>query len=61
VDLVEPLGRDDLLIVRAGDTQIHALAPAASGYRSGSRLRLRLDPDRIHLFDPSTERSLFWH
>ena len=61
VDLVEPLGRDDLLIVRAGDTQIHALAPAASGYRSGASLRLRLDPDRIHLFDPSTERSLFWH
>jgi inositol-phosphate transport system ATP-binding protein len=60
VDLVEPLGRDDLLIIRAGDTQVHALAPAASGYRSGSRLRLRLDPERVHLFDPKTERSLLW-
>jgi ABC-type sugar transport system ATPase subunit len=61
VDLVEPLGRDDLLVVRAGDTQVHALAPAASGFRSGSQVRLRLDPERVHLFDPSTERSLLWN
>jgi inositol-phosphate transport system ATP-binding protein len=61
VDLVEPLGRDDLLVVRAGDAQVHALAPAASGFKSGSRLRLRLDPERVHLFDPATERSLLWN
>ena len=58
VDLVEPLGRDDLLVVRAGSTQINALAPAPSGYDSGTPVRLRLNAERMHLFDPETEQSL---
>ncbi len=62
VDLVEPLGREDMLVVRAGNTQtqIHALAPVGSGFTTGSQVRLRLDPERIHLFDSITERSLLW-
>ena len=50
-----------MLVVRAGDTQIHALAPVGSGFNTGSNLRLRLDPESIHLFDPATERSLLWN
>ena len=61
VDLVEPLGREDMLVIRAGDTQMNVLAPVGSGFKTGSRLRLRLDPERVHLFDPSTERSLLWN
>lgn len=60
VDLVEPLGREDMLVVRAGDTQLHALAPSTPGFKTGSQLRLHFDPERIHLFDPTTERSLLW-
>ncbi len=61
VDLVEPLGRDDMLIVRAGDTQIHALAPAASGFDTGRHVQLKLNTERLHLFDPETEHSLLWN
>ena len=60
VDLVEPLGRDDMLIVRSGETQVHALAPAASGFDSGTHVRLKLNTERLHLFDPETEHSLLW-
>jgi inositol-phosphate transport system ATP-binding protein len=60
VDLVEPLGRDDLLVVRTGESQVHALAPAGARLRTGDSVRLRLDPEHIHLFDPTTERSLLW-
>ncbi len=61
VDLVEPLGREDMLVVRAGTTQIHALAPVGSGFTTGSHVRLRLDPERIHLFDSATDGSLLWN
>jgi ABC-type sugar transport system ATPase subunit len=60
VDLIEPLGRDDLLSIRSGDTQINALAPAAARIASGSQVRLKVDPERIHLFDPATDSSLLW-
>jgi len=60
VDLVEPLGRDDMLIVRAGEIQIHALAPASSGYETGAPVQLKLNTERLHFFDPETEQSLLW-
>ena len=60
VDLVEPLGRDDLLSVRSGEAQINALAPTASRIEAGSQVRLKINPERIHLFDPATDSSLLW-
>lgn len=60
VDLVEPLGRDDMLIVRAGGIQINALAPAASGYATGAPVQLKLNTERLHFFDPQTGQSLLW-
>jgi ABC-type sugar transport system ATPase subunit len=61
VDLVEPLGREELLTVRHGNVQINALAPTGSGLQTGSPVRLRLNTERLHLFDPQTERSLLWN
>ncbi|GAC1356136.1 MAG: ABC transporter ATP-binding protein [Herpetosiphon sp.] len=61
VDLVEPLGRDDLLVVTAGKTQIHALAPSPSHYDLGTSVQLQINTERIHLFDPATDRSLLTH
>jgi inositol-phosphate transport system ATP-binding protein len=60
VDLIEPLGRDDLLSVRSGEAQINALAPAASRIAAGSQVRLKIDTGHIHLFDPTTDNSLLW-
>jgi ABC-type sugar transport system ATPase subunit len=60
VDLVEPLGRDDMLSVRFGDTQLNALAPSGTRIAAGSQVRLKINPERIHLFDPATDTSLLW-
>ena len=61
VDLVEPLGREDLITVRRGSTQINALAPTGSRLDAGSSVHLRINTERIHLFDPVTDTSLLWH
>ncbi len=61
VDLVEPLGREDLIMVRRGTTQINALAPTGSRFDAGSPVHLRVNTERIHLFDPATDTSLLRH
>lgn len=58
VDLVEPLGREDLLSVRSGETLINALAPVTARMEAGRPVRLKINPERIHLFDPATDSSL---
>jgi ABC-type sugar transport system ATPase subunit len=58
VDLVEPLGREDLLSVRSGETMINALAPVAARMEAGSPVRLKVNPERMHLFDPTTDTAL---
>jgi len=60
VDLVEPLGREDLLTVRRDGLQLNALAPAGNGLQPGATVRLRVNMQRVHLFEPSSERSLLW-
>ncbi len=58
VDLIEPLGREDLLSVRVGSTLLNVLAPSAPDLAPGKNVRLRIDPIRIHLFDPETDHAL---
>ncbi|MEL7674073.1 MAG: TOBE domain-containing protein, partial [Chloroflexota bacterium] len=61
VFVVEPLGRDDLLDVELdGATRVHVLADPQSKLRAGDAVTLRLDADKIQLFDAETERSLLW-
>ena len=58
--MVEPLGRDDLIDVRIGDTHVHVLADPTLNLRLGDPVTLRFNPKKIQLFDPETERSLLW-
>jgi len=60
VYVVEPLGRDDLIDVRIGDTHVHVLADPTLNLRLGDPVTLRFNPKKIQLFDPETERSLLW-
>ncbi|MGH9167465.1 MAG: ABC transporter ATP-binding protein [Acidimicrobiia bacterium] len=57
---VEPLGREDLVDVEVGDVLIRALAGAEARPKTGDRVRLRMDPDKVHFFDPASDRSLLW-
>ena len=61
VFLVEPLGRDDMLDVRIGDTQLVVLADPKSKIRAGDTVALNINTDKVQFFDPSTEKSLIWN
>jgi len=64
VDVVEPLGRDLLLHVVAGDpksasaAELRVLTSPGTVFRPDSLIGLRLKRDRIHLFDSVTEERL---
>ncbi|MCK4598604.1 ABC transporter ATP-binding protein [Candidatus Bipolaricaulota bacterium] len=59
VYLIEPLGREDLVTFKFGDEEIRALAPAPFGGRIGETIFLKLDKEKVHLFNPETEVSSF--
>jgi len=58
VDLVEPMGHEVYVRVRAGDAELVTRFPPRSDVVRNDRVELRLIPGHIHLFDPTTEASL---
>ena len=60
VYVVEPLGRDDLVEISIGKEKVHALADREKNYNIGDQVRLKFDPEKVHFFDPETEKSLLW-
>jgi len=57
---VEPLGRDDLIEVRIGETSVRVLADPELGLKMGENPVLYFDPSNVQFFDPQTEQSLLW-
>ncbi|RMF34254.1 MAG: ABC transporter ATP-binding protein [Chloroflexi bacterium] len=60
VYVVEPLGRDDLVDVRIGESKVHFLADPALRLKIGDTVRLRFNTHKVQFFDPQTEKSLLW-
>ena len=60
VYLVEPLGREEQVILKADQQELVALVPAPFRGRIGDTVSVRLNRDRLHLFDPKSERSLLY-
>jgi ABC-type sugar transport system ATPase subunit len=60
VYLVEPLGRDDLVAVRLGDIELHALTDPALNLAMDEKVWIQINPERVQFFDPQTELSLLW-
>jgi len=58
IDLVEPLGSDTLVRVRAGDQRLWVRINGQPALRSGQELAIGIDPARAHLFDPVSELRL---
>ncbi|HWP60037.1 MAG TPA: sn-glycerol-3-phosphate ABC transporter ATP-binding protein UgpC [Candidatus Acidoferrales bacterium] len=58
VELAEPLGAQTAVHVRTGGQEMVVLCDPENYPRAGSRLRLWLDMDKIHLFDPATESAI---
>ena len=60
VFVVEPLGRDDMLDLRLGNTHFYALAETAKRIRPGDQVGLHFDTNNVQFFHPQTQLSLLW-
>jgi ABC-type sugar transport system ATPase subunit len=60
VYVVEPMGRDDLLTIRIGDTNIHVLADPELSLKIGDMVHLDFNTHKVQFFDQGTEKSLLW-
>jgi multiple sugar transport system ATP-binding protein len=58
VEVVEPLGNEILLDVRAGAHVMVARVDPATRVKVHERVRLALDPERLHFFDAGSEAAL---
>jgi multiple sugar transport system ATP-binding protein len=58
VDLTEPLGAETLVHLRVGNDRLVARVGAAATAAEGERVRLRLAPAGVHLFDAASERAV---
>jgi multiple sugar transport system ATP-binding protein len=58
VEVVEPLGNEILLDVRAGAHAIVARVDPGTRVKVRETVRLALDPERLHFFDAKTEAAL---
>mgnify|MGYP003877887933 CR=1 FL=1 len=58
VYVIEPLGREDLVTFHLDGERVRVLAPAPFRGKIGEVMSLSYNKDKIHLFDPETERSL---
>jgi multiple sugar transport system ATP-binding protein len=59
VDVVEPVGeRSFLYVTLDAGPELTVSVPGGTTGREGARVRVRVDPDRVHLFDAATGRAL---
>ncbi len=58
VDLVEPMGVTTLVHARIADEDVKILSLDRPRLSTGAPIRLKLLPDRLHLFDAATEARL---
>ena len=62
VDVIEPMGWEALLYVTFGEETlvVHSEAAPVASLEPGQTVRLGVTPEKMHLFDLDTERSLAW-
>src|SRR5581483_5475808 len=58
VYVVEPLGDRNIFDLRVGPNALRAKAPPTMLLDAGSRVWVHVNPERIHIFDPKTEKAL---
>lgn len=59
VDVIEPLGSDVEMYLKAGDISLIAMIDSASKARIGDKIEVVLDMEKTHLFDKETEQALY--
>ena len=58
VDVVEYLGNEELIHAQAEGSEIVALVPSDRQVKPGQDIELGVPLDKLHVFDPETERAL---
>ena len=58
IEIFEPLGHEIIVHVRSGEERILAKLETDKLPEIGQKIRLALNGEKIHLFDPQTERRL---
>ena len=58
VSLVENLGDEQIVAVRVGDRSVESLVDASVTANVGDQVWLQVEPERVHVFDQGTGRSL---
>lgn len=58
---VETFGRDHLIEVVIGDNHIFVLADPELRLKSGSNVQIEINPEKVQIFDRSSEKSLLWN
>jgi len=59
VDVIEPLGSEVEMYLKAGETTLIAMIDSASAAKIGDTIEVVLNMDKTHLFDKDTEQALF--
>ncbi len=60
IEVVEPLGREDLLGVTVNDVEMRVLVDKTKGAALGDNVDLVFDMSSVQFFDPETEQSVLW-
>ncbi len=58
VEVVEPMGAEQYVYLRAGSQDFVARVDPRAQYRLGEKGQVVFDMNRMHLFDPETERAI---
>ena len=59
VDVVEPLGSEQVLYFTCGEERVTARAPSNTPIAAGEAIALGINPNRMHLFDAATGAAYF--
>jgi multiple sugar transport system ATP-binding protein len=60
IEVVEPLGREDLLGVTIKDIEMRVLVDKSKGATVGDTAQFIFDLANVQFFDPESEQSLLW-
>jgi len=60
ISMIEPMGRDDLVVCKVGKVDIHFLMDPVLRLKMGDKTKIKFDMQKVHLFDNENELSLLW-
>ncbi len=58
IEVVEPLGAEIFLYLSTGENQVTARVEPGMRFKAGENLTIALHPEKLHLFDPETEKAV---